>query len=246
MSCVAVAASSEIAAEAGARIAREGGNSVDAAIAAAMVSLTTEPGVVSLGAGGFVTLWAPDSGPIVIDGYLEMPGRGLPAERFGRNAWEVTLAYGGGVSTVIGHGSVAVPGGLAALDTSWRQYGVLPWKNLIEPAIEIAREGFPLGQASYNYLVHSGELIYGWHADSRKSLFDSRDHLIKNGGPIHIAHLADSLELIAREGASAMYTGDIARLIAADMDQNEGALTARDLAEYRPVVRKPLNRQMGD
>ena len=201
MSRVAIAASSVIAAEAGARVAREGGNAVDAAIAAAMVSLTTEPGVASLGAGGFVTVWEPGKEPKVFDGALEMPGRGLPPERVGAGTWEVAMEYGGGLSTVIGHGSVATPGGLSVLDKSWAQFGKLPWKSLVEPAFEHARDGFPLPQASHNYLVHSGEDVFSWHADSRKALFEDGGGLKDPGSSIHVPHLADSLRRIADDGA---------------------------------------------
>ncbi|MBT8131239.1 MAG: gamma-glutamyltransferase family protein, partial [Gammaproteobacteria bacterium] len=145
-----------------------------------------------------------------------------------------------------GHGSVAVPGGLAALDQSWRQYGSLPWKKLIEPSIETVRAGFPMGKASYIYLQDCYEPVYGWHADGRKALVDENNELKKAGGMINIPQLADSLEQIANEGASAMYTGDVARLIIADMEANEGAVTARDLAEYQPVQRTPLHHRMGE
>ena len=81
---VAIASSTKTAAEAGAAVAREGGNAVDAAIASAWVGAVTEPGICSPGCGGFVTIWGPDSDPVTIDGYIEMPGRGLPEDRFGR------------------------------------------------------------------------------------------------------------------------------------------------------------------
>lgn len=246
MSRVAIAASSEIAAEAGARIAREGGNAVDAAIAAMMVSMTTEPGVVSLGGGGFINVCAPGHDPVVFDGNMVMPGLGRPVEQLGRGAWEVTVDYGGGVSTVIGHGSVAVAGGMSVMDQCWRKFGQLPWKTLTEPSYEHARDGFPLPKASHNYLTHSHELVYGWHHDSRVALHDKNGRLAEPGETIHVPHLADTLAIIGRDGASALYTGAIAQLIAEDMENNEGVITARDLAEYEPLLRKPLSSRIAD
>ena len=228
---VAIAASSEIAAAAGARIAACGGNAVDAAMAAALVSMTTEPGVVSLGGGGFVTIWADGQDPITIDGNVCMPGAGLPAGQIGKGAREVHLSYGGGVSTLIGHGTVATPGALATVRYSAQLFGKLPWRELVEPAWEHARDGFPLPQASYNYLKHSGECIYGWHADSHASLF-AGGRLALPGERIHVPHLADSLRRIADDGVDAFYRGEIAALIIDDMQDNEGALTRADLEDY--------------
>ena len=241
---VAIAASSEIAAAAGARIAACGGNAVDAAIAAALVSMTTEPGVVSLGGGGFVTIWAGGQEPITIDGNVSMPGAGLPAGQLGKGAREVHLSYGGGVSTLIGHGTVATPGALATVRYGAQLFGKLPWRELVEPAWEHARDGFPMPQASYNYLKHSGECIYGWHADSHASLF-AHGRLAQPGERIHVPHLADSLRRITDDGVDAFYRGEIAALITRDMQDNEGILTAADLADYRPIVRTPMEARIG-
>ena len=87
---VAIAAGSRIAADAGAEIASKGGNAVDAAIAAAVVSLCTDIGVVSPGGGAFITVLPPDGDPVVIDGYAEMPGRGGTVTRQDA-AWEVVF-----------------------------------------------------------------------------------------------------------------------------------------------------------
>lgn len=245
MGQVAIAASSVIAAAAGARIAEQGGNAVDAAMAAALVSMTTEPGVVSLAGGGFVTVWAPGEPAITIDGNVSMPGRGLPVEKLGRGTREVSIDYGGGVSTLIGHGSVATPAGLAACSVSAERFGVLPWAELVAPAYEHARDGFPLPKASHNYLVHAAESIYGWHADSRTALFRT-GRLAEPGERIEVPHLADSLKMIAEQGADTFYRGELAARIVRDMQDNDGVLTAADLEQCRPIERRPLEVSIGD
>jgi gamma-glutamyltranspeptidase/glutathione hydrolase len=238
---IATASSSQLAAGAAARIAQEGGNAVDGAIAAALVSMLTEPGVCALGGGGFATIWMAGEEPVTIDGYVEMPGRGLSRGRFGEGTFDVTMEYGGGITTTVGHGSVGTPGALAALGLASARYGRVPWPLLVEPAYEISCSGFPLSQASADYLRYSHDLVFGWHEPSRKALHDDQGRPLQRGDTVRIAHRPETLRLIADQGPrAAFYEGEIARLIAADMAVNGGLVTAEDLAEYRPLVRKPL------
>ena len=114
---VAVAATGEQALAAGLGVADDGGNAVDAAMAAAFVALSTEPGMVSFGGGAFVSVWPVDGDPVVVDGNVEMPGRGAPASAFGAGVREVVTEYGGGVVMHAGAGSVATPGIVPAFAT---------------------------------------------------------------------------------------------------------------------------------
>ena len=245
MSRIATASSSGLAAAAAARIAEEGGNAVDGAVASALVSMIAEPGVCALGGGGFVTIWTPGADPVTIDGYVEMPGRGLPRSRFGKGVFDVTMAYGGGITTTIGHGSVGTPGALAALGLASARFGRIPWPLLVEPAYELARDGFPLSQPSSSYLQFSHEVVFGWQEPSRAALHRKDGSLIPEGGLVQVAHRADTLRSIAEQGPRAMYEGEIARLIAADMASNDGLITTEDLLEYRPLIRRPLEAVIG-
>ena len=147
---VAIAAPNEASADAGEQIARAGGNAVDAAIAAALVPMVNEVGLVSLSSGGFITVQPPDGGPPqTVDGWMDMPGRGRP---LGGGTWDVDTEYGGGVTITIGPGSVATHGSVAALEEAHRRWGSLPWRELVAPAIDVARRGFRLSAASRYYL----------------------------------------------------------------------------------------------
>ncbi len=242
---VAVASSTRLAAETGAHAARAGGNAVDAAIAAAWVGAIAEPGICAPGCGGFGTVWPPDGSPVTIDGYSEMPGRGLPRERFGSGTTEVSIEYGGGVTMHVGHGSVGTPGGPAALAAASERFGRIPWSAVLEPAIAIARSGFELSTAAHHYLTYSGTPVFGWHPDSHAALHDGDGGLKGPGDLIHVEHLAETLERIARNGVRELYTGGTAHAIAADMEANGGLVTARDLAEYRPLERPALVGRIG-
>ena len=105
MSSVAVATSSPLAADAAYEVAANGGNAVDCALAAAIMTVNTEPGVCSLAGGAYVTVWGPDGEPVAIDGNHAVPGRGLDAAERGRGGVTVELAYGGGVKTIVAKGA---------------------------------------------------------------------------------------------------------------------------------------------
>lgn len=238
MSRVAVSSISQLAADAGARMADEGGNAVDAAVAAALVSAMSAPGMCSLGGAGFAVISRPGAPTEAIDGGFEMPGRTAPADRFGRGRQDVHLEYGGGVDTNVGPGSVATPGALALCETAAAR-GRLPWKELVEPAYELARDGFPMPQAAYDYLTHAHESIFGWNEDSRAALHDEDDRLLPPGATVRVPHLAESLRRIADEGARVFYEGELGRTIAAYVFDHGGLLGPDDLAGYRTVVRSP-------
>jgi gamma-glutamyltranspeptidase/glutathione hydrolase len=241
---VAVAAPNDLAVQAGVGVASEGGNAVDAAVAAVLVTMVTEPGIVSLTSGGFVTIQPSDADPVTIDGWVEMPGRGLAPEQFSRGVWDITTDYGGDTTMTIGYGSVATPGSLKALDLAHRMHGSLPWHRLVEPAVEAAR-GFPHGKASYTYLCFVHDVVFGWHPESRAALHDASGELIGLGQTVVVPHLADTVRQIAELGAEAMYTGDLAAVVADDVQANDGVLTRADLAAYEAVVRPSLRVRSG-
>jgi gamma-glutamyltranspeptidase/glutathione hydrolase len=237
---LAVATTSELAARAGADIAVAGGNAVDAAIAAAMVSFTTEPGVCAPGCGGYLTVWPRGERPITLDGNIFAPGRGLaPAER-GQGGIEIWMEYGGGVSTVIGPGSIGVPGGIAALGEGSARFGKLPWKLLVEPSMLAAQNGFPLPQASHAYLQISGTKIFGRSDDGFKALHHEDGRLKAVGELIHIPHLAESLQRIAEYGPREFYEGELGRTIVAHVRDHGGSLTLEDMQACEAISRPSL------
>ncbi len=248
---VAVAASNQIAVDAGLRLAELGGNAVDAGLAAVLVAMVCEPGVASLGGGAFITLAPADgSPPVTVDGNVEMPGRGLDANRFGKGLRGIVTEYGGGTTMSVGHGSVATPGALAAYGLVHERYGRTPWSEVVAPVVEAAKRGFPLGRISAEYLGYVHESVYGWQQDSYAALHDDNGRMLGAGDILHIPHLAESLELIATEGPDAFYRGAIAERIAADMAEHDGLLTATDLAEYtadaRPALSTTLHAASGE
>lgn len=237
---LAIAATSELAAEAGAHMAEAGGNAVDAALAAILVSINTEPGMCSLACGGYISIWPPGGEPITLDGYVTAPGKGdvLPAEL--RRSTEISLTYGGGVTTIIGPDSVGVPGGVALFGAASAQYGRVPWKLLFEPVVAATRAGFPLPEASHHYLIHSAEPIFGRTPDGHAALYHPDGELKDIGETIRVPHLDELLERIGRLGPDEFYTGEVGHTIARHMHATGGRLNATDLADYRVEPRPSL------
>ena len=246
MSRVSIASGSQISANAGAAIANKGGNAVDAALAAALVSMSTDLGVMAPGASGFITIWPSATEPIVIDAYAEMPGRGLPTERCGKGMKEVFFDYGGWMSTIIGYGSVATPGMLAGLEMAAKQYGQLPWSLVIEPALTLVQEGFPLTGGAAEYLAYTHKAIFSWHPDSYRTIHHLDGSCCREGEIIQIPELAESLRMIAKEGAEAFYTGEIGQRMAREIQAHGGLLTVIDLQAYRALARTPICLRWGD
>jgi gamma-glutamyltranspeptidase / glutathione hydrolase len=244
---VAVAATSRLATDAGLRLGELGGNAVDAALAATLVAFVAEPGVVSLAGGAFVTIDPGDgSPPVTVDGNVEMPGRGLPPERLGTGLTQVDTAYGGGLRLWIGPGSVATPGALAGLGLAHARYGRAPWAEVVAPAIEVARQGFPLGTAAASYLDLVLDIVFGWDAESAAALRHPDGRPVHAGETMFAPDLADALELVATEGARTMYDGALGAVLAADLAARGGLITAEDLAAYRAVVRPSVQVRLAD
>jgi len=242
---VAIATTNQLAADAGALLSDAGGNAVDVGVAAALVTMVTEPGVCAPGGGGYITIGGPGMQSVTIDGNVEMPGLGADQARVGVVDHVARMEYGGGVTTTVGYCSVATPGGLAALSMALRMWGRMPWSTVLQPAIDIVRRGFPLSSASRHYLGYSHQSVFGWQQESFEALHRDDGTLFDAGELIQIPALARSLEHLAEYGARSLYQGDLGAAIAADFEQHGGILTRTDLAAYRPILRPASSLRFG-
>jgi gamma-glutamyltranspeptidase/glutathione hydrolase len=237
---VSVAAPSRLSLDAAVEVADAGGNAVDAAIASTMAGMVTEPGMIAPGASGFIAVWPPDGDPVVIDAYAEMPGRGL-GDVAGRGHGErIYMAYGGGMETLVGHGSIATPGAIAGLGMVSEQFGAMSWAEVVAPSAGWAEQGFPLSPVAAAYLTYSHEPIFDKQPESYRALHHDDGTPLIEGEIVHIDGLADSLRLLADRGPEEFYTGSLGRRMAAEVQAHGGLLNAEDLAAYRPIVREPV------
>ncbi len=243
---VALAATGPVALEAGYAVARQGGNAVDVAAAAALAAMSCEPGIVSLLSGGYVNVWPVEGSPEVIDGNVEMPGRGLPSSAFGRGVREVRFAYGAGVTMYGGHGACATPGSIPALALAVERHGRMPWAVVVEPAARAAREGYPIGAASARYLGFTAERLFGPDSEARRIVTRPDGSPLQAGDLARNEPLAAVLDRLGAEGPALFSTGEVGRAIAADMAAHDGLVTEADLAAYAPVLRVPVRRRLGE
>ncbi len=237
------AAPSRLAAAGAEQVARGGGGAVDAAIAAALVACVSEPGIVSLGGGAYVTVLDPRLAPegVTVDGWVSRPSGPGPGTAGAR---ELALDYGGGVTLTVGPASVAVPGLLPALAQTHRRFGRLPWAQVVEPARQVAVAGFPLGSAAAHYLSYALGTVFD-EPEVRQAIRRAPDGSVPRGQHVVLPHLAGFLAQVAQEQEAALMRGPNARALVELMRAQGGSLTAADLAGYRPSVRRPAQVRVG-
>ncbi len=235
----AVAAGHPLTAAAGARILEEGGNAVDACVAAAFVSWVAESPLTGPGAGGFMLVHrARDRSDRLLDFFAAAPGRGLGPDG-GAEMAAVDVAFDARATQVflVGPASCAVPGAPAGLALAHRRYGKLPWAELLVPAVEVARSGLELN-AAQAFLHRILDPILRREEAGRGVYGDERP--LEEGDPLRMGELAGTLELLAAEGVETMYRGELARRTSESVRERGGRITEADLAEYRVIRRRPV------
>jgi len=235
---LAIAAGNALGAEAGAEIARAGGNAVDAALAAAVMGWVAEPFFTSIGGSGFIAVRAPDGTVEVIDGNVAMP---FTAPRQpGQGIKRVYLDYSDGMYTGIGAGSVAIPGVLAAVHRAWERHGHIEWAAVLEPAIRAARDGLPFPKTSGYYLSVTWNEIWSTYPAAARIFSNGDGEPLVEGDWFVQAELAEALEMIAAKGPSTFYSGELAKEIESAITADDGFMTLEDLSRYEAIVRMPI------
>ncbi|MEP6909065.1 MAG: gamma-glutamyltransferase [Actinomycetota bacterium] len=236
----AIAAGHRLTAEAGAEILAEGGNAVDACLAAAFASWVAESTLTGPGGGGFMLVHrARDRTTRLLDFYVAIPGLGLgKAEIAEMESIEVDFAAESAQVFKIGAASCAVPGAPAGLEAAHRAYGSLPLARLIEPAVSLARNGIELtSQQAYLHAIL--DLILR-HTDEGRAIYESGGNRLVVGSKLVMEDLAKTLEALAERGAKAFYTGELGAALVRHLQEHGGAITVRDLREYRVIRRRPV------
>jgi len=234
-----VAAGHEVSAAAGAAVLREGGNAVDAALAALLASWTAEPLLTGPGAGGYLLVAGPGWEPTLLDFFVAAPGAGAdPAARAPLVAVEVS--FGDAIQAFhVGAASCGVPGTPAGVEAAARTWGSVPLADLAAPAAALAREGVVVTRAqAYLFEILGGIAL---RTPEGRAAFGRDGRPLREGEVFRSPELAATIELLGAEGAAPFSTGAVAEAILAWLGPRGGVLTAADLAAYAPVPREPAH-----
>lgn len=234
-----VVSSHHLASQVGVDILQEGGNAIDASIATAFALAVTHPSAGNIGGGGFLVFMNAAGEVTTFDFREKAPMASTP---------DMFLNDAGRLNGEINHEgllSVGVPGTVAGLYLAHQRYGRLPWKKLVQPAIDLAKKGF--------------EMSYGLYMDARDvvnenpgngflaTYFGNGSATITTPGAIWKQEtLARTLKYIRDKGRDGFYTGVVAEEIEAYMKANGGIITKTDLAQYEAIERAPVHGTYND
>ena len=230
----AVAAANPLATDAGYQVLKAGGNAIDAAVAVQMVLSLVEPQSSGIGGGAFL-LHSSGRELVAWDGRETAPAAATEKLFIGADGKPMPFYDG-----VVGGRSVGVPGTVRMLEQAHRAHGRLPWAQLIQPAIQLAEQGFQVSPRLATMLANEKHLIKDPVA--AKYFYDAAGKPWPVGHVLKNPELAEVLRGIAARGSAALLQGPLAQAIVDKVTRhaNPGKLTLADLANYQPKRRAPL------
>ncbi|KAG1350332.1 hypothetical protein G6F62_003306 [Rhizopus arrhizus] len=224
----AVAVETKECSEIGVQILKEGGNSVDAAIASALCIGVMNNFATGIGGGGFMLIRSPNGTFEFID-FRETAPVAATKDMF---VQDPALAQVGGLS-------VGIPGEIRGLELAHKRHGKLSWLSLFEPSIRIARDGFEASEL----LVSRVEKGKDWMSNVKEwtDVYFKNGKPVKKGDIIKRPKLAESLEKIAKHGADIFYEGEIAESLVQKIQANGGIASLEDFKNYKAVIRPTIS-----
>jgi gamma-glutamyltranspeptidase/glutathione hydrolase len=233
----AIAMPDKYSADVAVKILQQGGNAIDVAVGSAFVLAVTYPEAGNLGGGGFMTIFAKPSNKEPRRSYfLDYREKAplLASKNMYLDSKKNVIPY----KSLIGYKASGVPGTVAGMWDAHQKFGSLPWQDLLQPAIKLAKNGFKVDEK----LPATANWYKKWILNKSKQPLNfnkyfgslKKDQLFKQ--PI----LAKTLNRLASFGASDFYTGQTAKYIVEQMQQHGGLITKKDLTEYKVKWRKPI------
>lgn len=227
-----VVSSQHLATQVGVDILKRGGNAIDAAVAVGYALAVVHPCCGNIGGGGFMTIHLADGSNVFLDFREKAPLAATPDMMQNANG---KVVRGRSTRSWLG---VGVPGTVMGFDTALAKYGTLSLKQVIAPAIKLAKEGYVL-RAGDVHLLDTSTKVFAQHPNVA-AIFLNQGQPWKAGETLKQPQLAHTLALIAAGGSKAFYRGPIAQAVVDASKANGGLLTMRDFAAYTAQWDKPI------
>ncbi|MBS1978499.1 MAG: gamma-glutamyltransferase [Bacteroidetes bacterium] len=226
-----VSSSHPLASQVGVDIMKKGGNAVDAAIAVQFALAVTHPAAGNIGGGGFMVVRMKDGTSAALDFREKAPAAATTNMYLDKDGNVVQ-----GLSTA-GHLASGVPGSVDGMVEAHTKFGTLPWEQLVQPAIDIAQNGYPITEREAKWLNEVQKDLIQYNTVKPEWLI--RENW-KPGDTIRWIDLGHTLERIRDNGRAGFYEGKTADDIVAEMKRGKGLITAEDLKNYKSTWREPV------
>ena len=232
-----VSAPQAIAVEEGAKVLQNGGNAMDAAVTTAFVQGVVDRTNCGVGGFGMMNVYIAETGEeMMLDFHGKAGSKVVPDMWKDIIIQENPSGYGytieGGVNEK-GYTSITTPGTISGLHGGLTRYGTISWAEAIQPALELARDGFEVSQATAKTWTSAPE-------GQTSPWIKIKDVPETGGAVIANKDMAETFRKLAEGGQDIFYRGEIAERIAADMEANGGFVTLKDLNDYRTTISEPL------
>lgn len=224
-----------LATQAGLSVLKQGGNAVDASIAVQFALAVVYPGAGNIGGGGFMIARFNDGSTDALDYREAAPAKATTNMYIGE-----TGEADAELSTA-GHLASGVPGTVAGLEEAHKKYGKLEWEKLVQPAIDLALNGFTLTEKEADGLNRVAEAFKKYNTVSPEQFLKNEEWV--EGDSVWNKELGHTLELIRDNGRAGFYEGKTAENIVAEMERGNGLISLDDLRSYQAKWRTPLTSQ---
>jgi len=229
-----VVSAEKLATLAGLEVLKDGGNAVDAAVTVGFTLAVTFPRAGNIGGGGFMLVHLNEESKTVAIDYREKAPKAATKNMFLDN--EGNVDNNKSRNSIL---SVGVPGTVAGLILALENYGTISLERALKPAIELAKNGFPVTEKLRDSLLQFENRLLK-SKESEKVFFSNKGKPLHVGETIKQKDLAWVLKQISKNGNDGFYKGKVAKKITKFMKKDGGIITREDLASYEPVIRKPV------